>query len=817
MTASGVNLTSASANRITSREPLPRPPDKLHSSALSRQGNSLDGNLIPGKADNRSTHSRQPPGYCNGLRKRTRDPDPTSAPPSTRSQDPRHLGKESTPRDPRGGASRDHSVDQGSGKEAKEGSTPSPPPPQPRPQGTLTQSQQAAPVGGRLQLFQVEWLQLSSSAWVKQAVSGLKLQLTDRPPLTSASNSFDSARGCGAHKRELIHKEVMSLREKQAIERAPSSPGFYGRLFLVPKKTGGFRPVFNLRPLNHFIQKESFKMATIRTVAAAIRPGDFAVSLDLKDAYLHIPIHKLHRKFLRFTFKGTSYQFKVLPFGLSSAPRVFTKLTRVVVLYCRRLAMRVILYLDDSLLLARPRQVALQHRDILLELLQRLGWVVNWAKSDLAPTQSWEFIGLQWSSRDMTVSLPQDKLQVIHSSADTMLQLPAHPTCRRVQRFLGRTNFAATAVPRAKLQVRALQRDLANAYKSSRDLFRPCPLSPAAQEELRWWLLPPVTSVPLVPAQPTVTVASDASKSGWGAQWGAKQLAGIWSREEADQHINLLEMRAVLLALKEWAPLLRGKVIAWYADNKTVVAYLLKEGGTRSWSLCLLTKEVFRILDRWAITIRPAYLKGIANAGADALSRGRAVKEWCLDPRVSTRLFRRRGAPQWDLFADGENHLAPLYFSLDRTDKRAQGIDAFMQEWGTLQGRIYAFPPPQLIPQVLSRIVTARMELLLVAPCWEDAAWLPEILSLCIREPLKLPHWAVIEGPKGKPPPKSRELHMVAWTVSGAESSQQGPHGRWHPSWLPHSGDHPAKPMREHGSPGQHGAAPEVWTQLRQL
>ena len=673
------------------------------------------------------------------------------------------------------------------------------------------------PVGGRLRAFKVEWANVSNSPWVMKAVTGLPLALTETPPLTVKGLAYDSARGCGKDKRELIQKEVTALLQKRAIEKAPNSPGFFGRIFLVPKKSGGYRPVFNLKPLNAFIEKETFKMATIRTVKNAIRPGDFAISLDLKDAYLHIPMLKTHRKFLRFCFKGQAYQFTVLPFGLSSAPRTFTKLTRVIVIYCRRLGMRLILYLDDSLLLARPREKVMQHRDILVELLLRLGWIVNWDKSDMAPSQDWEFIGLLWSSRLMTVGLPQDKLAALQDSARIILDLPAAPTCRRIQRFLGKANFAAVAVPRARLHSRALQRALQQAYKSARDLFKPCPLSQQAKEELQWWLEPPVTATSLVPPLPSTTITSDASCKGWGAQWAARHLAGTWGPNHASAHINILEMRAVLLALKEWAPQLSGSVVAWYADNRTVVAYLLKEGGTRSWDLCALTKEIFKILDRWAISLRPAYLKGIANAGADSLSRGKEVLEWCLSPSTTRLLFRSWGKIQWDLFADNTNTKAPNYFTLDRHDSKAQGVDAFLQDWANLQGPLYAFPPPQLIPQVLAMVTLHKVRLVLIAPCWEDAAWLPELLSLSIRPPRKLPPASILQGPRGKPPPKHKDLRMVAWNVSGRDPAGQVQALKWLSSSSNLSSHHPRKPTPRHGKHGAPGVPADVWTQLNPL
>jgi len=621
------------------------------------------------------------------------------------------------------------------------------------------------PVGGRLTHFKVQWFALSQSKFIQKWVTGMTIELVDRPPIGPWRPSFDSINGLGEAKAQALEKEVDSLLEKGAIQPAARTPGFYAKVFLVPKKGGKWRPVFNLKPLNAHVQKRAFKMATVRSVAQSIRPGDLAVSLDLKDAYLHVPIAPPHRKFLKFIFRGRTYQFTVLPFGLSSAPRIFTKLTRVVVLHCRALGLRLLVYLDDSLLLAQPRDLVLQHRDLLLALLLDLGFVVNFEKSELAPTQDFTFVGLDWSSRTMAVSLPADKRDTIASAAQSMLSAAKPPSCRRVQQLLGRLNFAAMAIPRAKLRARALQADLNRAYSSAKDVFKPCPLSKQAREDLQWWQAGPPNGLPLVPALPDCTITTDASKAGWGAAWDARRVAGTWNITEASLHINILEMKAVLLALREWAPLLRGRTVALLADNKTVVAYLTKEGGTRSDSLMAVCRQVFGILDRWNVSLRPAYLKGIANTAADALSRGTEVREWCLHPRHFHRIQQLYGRVSWDLFAEEGATLAPQYFSITRGDRQAAAMDALLQDWSRLEGLIYAFPPPQLLQQVLRKVTLERTPLLLVAPQWEDATWITDLRALSRGDPLQLSPPAVTLGPGGPPPPKEGDLKLALWSL----------------------------------------------------
>ena len=98
----------------------------------------------------------------------------------------------------------------------------------------------------------------------------------------------------------------------------------------MPKHSGGFRPIFNLRSLNQWVAYEHFKMEGIATIKEVVKQGDWMTRLDLKDAYLTIPIHPKEQKFFQFVWRGRKYQFVSLPFGLSSAPRLFTKLLRPV-------------------------------------------------------------------------------------------------------------------------------------------------------------------------------------------------------------------------------------------------------------------------------------------------------------------------------------------------------------------------------------------------------------------------------------------------------------------------------------------------------
>ena len=109
-------------------------------------------------------------------------------------------------------------------------------------------------------------------------------------------------------------------------------------------------------------------------------------SRDLCDAYFHIPIHNRSRKFLRFHFQNQIYQFRALPFGLSTAPMEFTCVVTEVKLMAQSQDKRIHQYLDDWLIRAPTRESCHQGTQSLV-IYQELGWVVNLQKSELEPKQ----------------------------------------------------------------------------------------------------------------------------------------------------------------------------------------------------------------------------------------------------------------------------------------------------------------------------------------------------------------------------------------------------------------------------------------------
>ena len=140
---------------------------------------------------------------------------------------------------------------------------------------------------------------------------------------------------------------------------------------------------------------------------------DYMCKIDLKDAYFTVPLDKLCRHLVRFLWEGSFYEFLCLCFGLEPAPRVFTKILKVPISLLRRLNIRVLIYLDDMLLMSQSIERLLVARDTVIFLLQHLGFVINLKKSVMEPVQTIEYLGLVTNSIQMTLSLTEEKVKGI--------------------------------------------------------------------------------------------------------------------------------------------------------------------------------------------------------------------------------------------------------------------------------------------------------------------------------------------------------------------------------------------------------------------
>ena len=628
-------------------------------------------------------------------------------------------------------------------------------------------------VGGKVAHFTDTWTQLfpQHQEIVRKVSHGILIAFDDVPPsllrypLEIPSNN----------KAADLQNAVQKLRLLRAIEEVmdPTSPGYYSRLFLVPKPDGSFRPIIDSKKLNQFIVVPSFKMETLFSMIAALQPQEWITKIDLKDAYHHILVHVNIRKYFRFVIAGTVYQFRVLPFGLSTAPREFTKTLAPVVRLLRSQGIQIHAYLDDWIIRATSKEQSLNHTQHILQLLQSLGWTINWDKSMLQPSQILDFLGLHFNLEQALISPPDSFLPTL-TEVLSRLSPSTVMSARKVSSIISRMSHFAPFITNGRLHLRFLQLWFKAQWTQHRQSWdTPIHLDSNFLSYLRWFLHPSVmTRVPFRLPEPSLFFFTDASLKGWGASWKNQQISGIWSQPDSQRHINWLELEAIRLALLQWGSQWRNQTVRVYCDNSTAVAYIRKQGGTHSPALFHKTLELFQLLDQFVITLIPTHLPGARNVTADALSRLHqpSPTEWRLQTEILNKLFYAFGTPLIDMFATAENKVTPIFVS-PYPDDRAWAVDALSLSWDDL-GLVYAFPPAPIVPKTLQKIQKSRgTTVILIASQHPSRPWHPLLLQLSTRPRIPLLDIQLFQFvPNLRRPQYHRDpklLDLAAWHLYG--------------------------------------------------
>ena len=417
-------------------------------------------------------------------------------------------------------------------------------------------------------------------------------------------------------------------------------------------------------------------------------------------------------------------------------------------------------YLDDWLVLSSSEKKAKESIRELLSLCRTLGIVKNEKKSDLVPSQSVKYLGMTIDTGAGKVFPSLARVEKFLTVAERFCSMQS-PLAQLWQVILGHLSSLERLVPHGRLRMRSLQWHLKMHWSPESDPpSLPVALLEEARRDLSWWMVRDhlLVGVRFGTPAPDLHLYSDASLSGWGAHLLDQNVSGVWSDQEKLLHISLLEMKALFLGLQAFQEDVAGHHVTAMCDNSTVVAYVNKQGGTVSRSLCLLTSRLLRWTESFDVHLDARYLPGESNVLADVLSRrGQVVgTEWSLHPQVARALLRAWGNPSIDLFATCLNAKLPLYCSLV-PDPQAVFEDAFRHPWDDLD--LYAFPPFPLVGRVIARVQeSSRVAMTLVAPLWPEKEWFADLL-------LRQPHCSLFHQ-------GVHALNLHAWRLSSRRASR---------------------------------------------
>ena len=271
-----------------------------------------------------------------------------------------------------------------------------------------------------------------------------------------------------------------------------------------------------------FISIQHFRMETLIVILPNLRTQDWAVSIDMKDAYLHVPVHPQSRRLLGFKFLDKTYVYKVLPFCLKDSPWVFSRELAMVVAHLRLQGIRIFYYLDDWLLVAESQMLLLAHLQATLQLSQSLGFIVNWKTSVLTPQRMPVYLG---ASLDIPRLIVRPVERIVVALQSLIQELTASPVAPAVlwQKVLGHLASFVDLVRNCRLLMRPLQLHFLRLFTPLSDSqSKLIPLTQEIKDLCAAWASPVrlQEGKPFSPPPPpphTLVLTSDACLSGWGA------------------------------------------------------------------------------------------------------------------------------------------------------------------------------------------------------------------------------------------------------------------------------------------------------------
>jgi hypothetical protein len=297
-------------------------------------------------------------------------------------------------------------------------------------------------------------------------------------------------------------------------------------VFMVKKKTSPgkppeYRKVVDCRKVNSEQVDIHFRMEGPETVQKLMMQNDWLVSLDLKSAFNHLLVSDAMRPFLCFEYDHVCYAYRAMPFGAKHSPRLFTEALGYAITYIRtHWSIRLVVYMDDILIMHQDRQVLELATWQIAAYLQYLGWTLSLEKCEFMPVQQIRFLGWWWDSRSLTLQMTPEMQSALSRLVRHTLQLAernARMSSRALASLIGSLTFLRAQFPRASLYLRTCHSALTEMV-SSVGWTGSCILPRRVSSELQFWLrnIGLNTAFCFAPRNSAGTLTTDACEQGWG-------------------------------------------------------------------------------------------------------------------------------------------------------------------------------------------------------------------------------------------------------------------------------------------------------------
>ena len=531
--------------------------------------------------------------------------------------------------------------------------------------------------------------------------------------------------------QNFVEKAILDLVRKNLVTECFQPPYCVNPLTVSMPLNKKPRLILDLRHVNTCIMKRKFKFEGVPEGLDFARKDRFMIKFDLTSGYHHINIHPDHFQYLGFSweFNGTLryFTFTVLPFGLSSAAHIFTKVLRPLVLHWRSQGYNLIMYLDDGWACDSESVCSKISAEIQSDLY-KAGFLVNQEKSIWIPVQRLEWLGFEWNLSVGYIGIPKHKLENLRVKINTIKNKKS-VSARDLSSVVGSIiSFKFAFGPVCQMTTRNLSSLISNAPSWDDPIF----LSLKANRELDFWQKNVFCISPRIispwfraPERIVFTDASDFAGSGILLSGDNKEFFHFMLEEsDLSQSSTFRELKTVDLFLETLGPKLANKFVKLYSDNQNVVR--ISHIGSMNMLLHDLAFSIFATYLRYNIDLSVAWVPRNQNTEADFYSKIFDFDDWGVNHSIFEYFNQSWGPYTCDVFASNTNFKVKKFYSLF-WNPGTSGVDAFAFDWS--RELSWLVPPISLVNKAIIHILSCKGQGTLVVPKWKSAIFWPSLID----------------------------------------------------------------------------------------
>ena len=571
---------------------------------------------------------------------------------------------------------------------------------------------------------------LKANNFVLNVVSSGYLIPFSNSPSSAYLKNNQSAKAHASFVEQAINK---LLSNGAVVEVKDHIPFIVNPLTVSVNTSGKERLILDLRHVNQFVEKQKFKFEGVPEALNFVIENGYMFKYDLTSGYHHIQIHEDHQTYLGFAWnfdgKVRHFVFQALPFGLSTAGHVFSKVLRPLVKYWRSDGHRVIMYLDDGWGIHEEfdscKSLASQIRQDLLSA----GFFVNEEKSVWEPTQKLVWLGFLWDLESGSLIIPKDKIDRFKTDLLYTIENIDKLTARRLAKITGKIiSFTPSFGNICRIMSRNMLMQISTARFWDEQIF----LTLDSILEIKFWLnscdsLQTKTffTQKFLPEHIVYTDASSFACAGFSVNSANSVVHKMWSPEEAKKSSTYRELKAVSITLRSLIDLLSNRTVKLFTDNQNVVR-IISAGSMKS-ELQDLAIDIFYMCLYNGIVLEAEWVPREKNVIADSLSKVFDFDDWCVTELHFHFFNKMWGEFTCDIFADANNHKLSKFFSPYWCPGTA-GVDAFSFDWSHFN--CWLVPPVKLVAKTIKHLSLCRGYGTLVIPKWTSSNFWPLLWSV---------------------------------------------------------------------------------------